>query len=168
MGLNSDRTCKVFYVNICCLSTRFYFLVPQWHSHPSFIKIVDVFDLYTHKTRTFTMRLAVTTSTKETVFHRGVAWTRPPKSRPNRSHRKRSYSISKIGNMMGCDHPSCDPVDPLGASCGISNIFQQRPSTILKFKNFNILSRDCHCCPNLLLYTKFHQNWFTCSAFRRP
>jgi len=25
----------------------FIFFVPQWHSHPSFMKIVDVFDLYT-------------------------------------------------------------------------------------------------------------------------
>jgi len=25
------------------------FFVPQWHSHPSFIKIVDVFNLYTQK-----------------------------------------------------------------------------------------------------------------------
>ena len=25
---------------------------------------------------------------------------------------KRSYSISNIGNMMGCDHPSCLPVGP--------------------------------------------------------
>ena len=34
-------------------------------------------------------------------------------------------------------------------------------SAILNFKIFNIWSRDCHCDPNLLLYTKFHQNRFT-------
>jgi len=54
------------------------------------------------------------------------------------------------------------------ASYGISNIFQQRPSAILNFKNFNIWSRDCHCGPNLLWRTKFHQNWFARSASRRP
>ena len=45
MGLNSDKTSKVFCINICLFSTRFYFVVPQWRL--SFIKIVDVFDLYT-------------------------------------------------------------------------------------------------------------------------
>ena len=43
-----------------------------------------------------------------------------------------------------------------------------RPSAILNFKNFNIWSRDCHCGSNLLLRTKFHQNWFTRSTSRRP
>jgi len=48
MGLNSDKTFKVFFgINICCFSTRLYIFVPQWHSHPSFIKIVDIFDLDT-------------------------------------------------------------------------------------------------------------------------
>ena len=35
-------------------------------------------------------------------------------------------------------------------------------------KIFYIWSRDCHYGPNLLLCTKFHKNWFTRSAFRRP
>jgi len=38
---------RFFCINICYFSTRFYFFVPQWHSHPSFIKIVHVFDYYT-------------------------------------------------------------------------------------------------------------------------
>jgi len=62
-----------------------------------------------------------------------------PKSRTNRSHRKRSYSISNIGNMMGCDYLSWSQSVHWQASYGISNIFQQRPSAILKFKNFNII-----------------------------
>jgi len=41
-----------------------------------------------------------------------------------------------------------------------------RPSAILNFKNFNIRSCDCHYGPNLLLRTKFHQNWLTSSASR--
>ena len=28
-SLNSDKTSKVFCINMCCFSTRFYFLVPQ-------------------------------------------------------------------------------------------------------------------------------------------
>ena len=56
----------------------------------------------------------------------------------------------------------------LQASYGISNTFQQRPSAILNFKNFNIQSHDRHCGPNLRLHTELHQNWFTRSASRRP
>jgi len=44
MGLNSDKT-SIFCINICCLFN--FIFVPQWHSHPGFITIVDVFDLYT-------------------------------------------------------------------------------------------------------------------------
>ena len=121
------------------------------------------------KTRAFTVRLAVTTNTKETILQKSVAWTRPPKSRPNRSHRKRSYSISNIGNMMGCDHPSCDTLGPLVGELWRFQYFPTwRPSRILNFKNCNIWSRDCHCGPNLLLCTKFQQNWFTRSASRPP
>ena len=66
-----------------------------------------------HKTRTITVRLALTIKYQGKRFcSRGVAWTRLTKSRPNRPHRKRSYSISNIGNMMGCDHLSCVPVGP--------------------------------------------------------
>jgi len=47
MGLNSDKTSKVFCINICWFLPDFIFFVPQWHSHPSFMKIMDVFKLYT-------------------------------------------------------------------------------------------------------------------------
>jgi len=48
MGLNSDKTSKVFFVFIFAVFLQdFNLFVPQWPSHPSFIKIVDVFDLYT-------------------------------------------------------------------------------------------------------------------------
>jgi len=48
MGLNSDKTSKVFCINICRFSTRFYFLY-QNGSHPSFIKIVHVWISTPHK-----------------------------------------------------------------------------------------------------------------------
>jgi len=70
---------------------------------------------------------------------------------------------------MGCDHPSCVPVGPLVGETWHFEYFQTwRPSAILNFKNFNIWSHDCRCGPNLLLHTKFHQNWFMHSAYRRP
>jgi len=47
MGLNSDKTSKIFVLIFVVFLPDFIFFVPQWHSHPSFIKIVDVFDLYT-------------------------------------------------------------------------------------------------------------------------
>jgi len=124
-----------------------------------------------HKTRTFNVRLAVTTKYQGKRFcSRGVAWTRPSKSRPNRSHRKRSYSLAFpiLGTWRDATTKVASQSVHLQASYGISNNFQQRPSAILNVKNFNIWSHDCHCGPNLLLHTKFHQNWFTRSASRRP
>jgi len=119
-----------------------------------------------HKTRTFTVRLAVTTKYQGNGFAAEV--------------------------LLGRDHPRIVTIGPivrwviafpilktwwdattkvasqsvhLQASYGISNAFKQRPSN---FKNFNIWSHDCHCGPNLLLHTKFNQNWFKRSASRRP
>jgi len=66
-----------------------------------------------HKTRTFTVPLAVTTNDQYQGNGFAAEVLLGPKSRPNRSHRKRCYSISNIGNMMGCDHPSREPVSPL-------------------------------------------------------
>ena len=168
MGLSSDKTSKFFCINICCFSTRFYFLVPQWHYHPSFIKIVDVSDLYTPQNQN---------------VHRAVS--------------SNDQYQGKVLQQMCCLDPRVVPIGPIvrgviafrilvtwrdattqvvsqsvhwQAGYSISNIFQQQPSAtcILNFKNFNIWSHDCHCCPNLLLCTKFHQNWFSHSAFRGP
>jgi len=48
MGLNSDKTSKVFCLNNCSFSTRFYFFCNiVVENRPNFIKIVDAFDLYT-------------------------------------------------------------------------------------------------------------------------
>jgi len=62
MGLNSDKTSKVYCINICCFLPDFIFFVPQWHNHPSFIKIVDFSDLYTPQNQN--VWLAVTTNKK--------------------------------------------------------------------------------------------------------
>jgi len=95
------------------------------------------------ETRTFTVRLAVTTNIKETVLQYSLVLVGcgPPKIRPNQSHRKTKYSISNIGNMMGlgCDHPSCVPVSPLVGELWHFEYFQTwQPSAILNFKNLNI------------------------------
>jgi len=79
---------------------------------------------------------------------------------------------SHVGDTMGCDYPSFIQIGAL-----VSQLwhFQHFPiwrlSTILNFENFHIWSRtfwsrDCHWVPNLLLYTKFYQNWITRSASR--
>jgi len=31
IGLNGDKSSQVFYINICCFSTRLHFFVPRWH-----------------------------------------------------------------------------------------------------------------------------------------
>jgi len=77
---------------------------------------------------------------------------RPPKSRPNRSHRKRSYSISNIGNMMGCDHQSCVPVGPLAGELWH---FEYFPTTtvrqLLIFDHMTVtVVRSCCCIPNFI------------------
>jgi len=64
---------------------------------------------------------------------------------------------------MGCNHQSCVPVGPFA---GESWHFEYFPTTTVR--QLLIFDHDCHCCPYLLLYTKFHQNWFTRSASRRP
>jgi len=67
---------------------------------------------------------------------------------------------------MGCDHQSCVPVGPFAGDWRVMAFRilcnNDRPPT------FNIWSHDWNCCPNLLLYTEFNQNWFTRSASRRP
>jgi len=131
-----------------------YFFVLQWYIDPSFIKIVDVFDLYTPQNQNIYCGVNSNDHIPRKRFcSRGVAWTWAPKSRTNRSHRKRSYSISNIGNMMRCNHLSCVPVGPFADELWhfeLSN--NDRPP--FRILTFNIWSRDCHCGPNMLLCTK--------------
>jgi len=64
-----DKTSKVFCINICCFSTRFYFLLYHSGTAINISSKLWTFLISTpHKTRTFTVRLAVTTNTKETVL----------------------------------------------------------------------------------------------------
>ena len=160
MGLNSDKTSKVFLLFF--YQILFYFCTTVTQSSRFYHNCGCFWSLHP-KNQNFHCAVSSNDQYQENGFAADVLIGL--KSRPNRSHRKRIYSISNIGNMMGCDHPSCKSVH-WQASYGILNIFQQRPSAILNCKNFNIWSREY--CPNLLLYTKFHQNWFTRSAFRRP
>jgi len=59
---------RFFVLIFAVFLPAFIFFVPQWHSRAGLFKFVDVFDLYTPKTRTFSVRLAVTTNTMETVL----------------------------------------------------------------------------------------------------
>jgi len=74
-----------------------------------------------------------------------------------------------VGNVIACDHPSFVPFGPLGGELWHFQYFPTwHLSAILSFKNLIFDRMACHCGPNLLLCTKFCQNWFTRSASRRP
>jgi len=137
MGLKRDKTStsKFFCINICCFSTRFYiFFVPQWHSHPSFMKIVDVFLICTHdKTRMFIVRLAVTTKYQGNCLAAEVLLKRDHPRVVPIGPIVRGVSISNIGNMMGCDHPSYVPV---GQFAGELWHFEYFPTTTLRHFEF--------------------------------
>ena len=111
-ALTVIKLLRFFCINICCFGTRFYFFL--YHSG-TIIQVSSKLWMFListpRKTKTFAVRLAVTTNNKGNGFAADVLLGL--KSRPNRSHRKRSYSTSNIGNMMACDHPSCVPVGPL-------------------------------------------------------
>ena len=117
-----------------------------------------------HKTRTFTVRLAVTTKYQGTVLQQRCCLD----ATTQESSQSGVIAFPILGTWWDATTKIASQSVHLQASYGISNTFQQRPSAILNFKNFNIWSHDCHCGPNLLLHTEFHQNWFTRSASRRP
>ena len=99
------QTSKVLCSNICWLfSPDFIFFLPQWHSHPSFIKMWMFLISTPHNNRTFTVRLTVSTDTKETVLQQRCWLDATIQDLSQLSHRKTSYSIFNIGNMMKCDH----------------------------------------------------------------
>ena len=135
MGLNSDKTSKVFFVLIFAVFVPNYiFFVPQWHSQPCFMKIVYVFDICTPSNQN--VHFAVSSNDqipRKRFCSRGIVWTRLTKSRPF------------AGELWH---------------------FEYFPTTTVR--QLLIFDHMTHCCPNLLLYTKFHQNWFTRSASRRP
>jgi len=110
--------------------------------------------------------LAVTTNTKETVLQQMCCLD--PRVVPIGPIVRGVIALPILGTWWDATTQVASQSVHWQASYGISNIFQQRLSAILNFKNFNIWSHDCHCCPNLLLYTKFHQNWFTRLASKRP
>ena len=103
MGLNSDKTSKVFCINICCFSTSFYLFL--YHSG-TVIQVSSTLWMFListpHKTRTFIVRLAVTTNTKETVLQQQccLEWTRPPKSRPNSHNSLCTLAQRKRASML--------------------------------------------------------------------
>ena len=70
MDLNSDKTSKVFCINICCFLTRFHFLVPRWHRLTHVSSKMCMCSISTpRKTRMFTVRLIGNGQyTKETVL----------------------------------------------------------------------------------------------------
>ena len=106
-----------------------------------------------HKTRTFTVWLPVTTKYQGNGFAAEVLLGRDSKSRPNRSHRKRSYIIYNIGNMIGCDHLSnCVLVGPFAGELWH---FEYFPTTTVRqhliFDHMTVtVVRICCCIPNFI------------------
>ena len=71
-------------------------------------------------------------------------------------HRKRSYSISNIGNMMGCNHQSCVQVGPFADELSHFEYFPTTTVRHFKFKNliFDLMTvtavLTCCCIPNFI------------------
>jgi len=107
MGLNSDKTSKVFLLFF--YQILFYFCTTVTQSSRFYHNCGCFWSLHP-KNQNFHCAVSSNDQYQENGFAADVLIGL--KSRPNRSHRKRIYSISNIGNMMGCDHPSCK-VGPL-------------------------------------------------------
>jgi len=107
------------------------FFVPQWHYHPSFIKIVDISDLYTRQNQNVHCAVSSNDRYQGNGFAAGLSLG--PKSRPNRSHRKRRGVIAfpLLGTWWNATTQVASQSVHWQVSYGISNIFQQRPSAIL-------------------------------------
>ena len=68
MGLNSDKTSKVFFVLIFAVFYQILFFLYQSGTNIQVSSKLCMFLISTpHETKTFTVRLAVMTNTKETV-----------------------------------------------------------------------------------------------------
>ena len=108
-----------------------------------------------HKTRTFSSNDQIP---RKRFCSRGVAWTRQPKSRPNRFHREKSYSIYNIGNMMGCDHQSCVPVGPFAGELWHFEYFPTMTvRQLLIFDDITVTVVRICCCIHTQLYSPFEK-----------
>jgi len=161
-ALTVIKLLRFFCINICCFSTRFYIFCTTVTQSSKFHENYGCF--WSLHPRTFTVRLAVTTKYQGSGFAAELqrccldattqeTGTTLGKSRPNRSHRKRSYSIPNIGNMMGCDHQSCVPVSPFAGE--LWRHFEYVPTTtvrqLLIFDHMTVIAvLTCCCIPNFI------------------
>jgi len=152
MALNSDKTSKVFCINICCFSTRFYF----WYHNGTVIQVswtLWMFLISTpHKTRTFTVRFAVTAKYQGNGFAAEVLLGRDyPRVVPVGPIVRGVIVFPILGKWWDATTKVASQSVHLQASYGISNTLQQRRSA-----NFNIWSmtvtvvRICCCTPNFI------------------
>ena len=156
MGLNSDKTSKVFLCWYLPFSTRFHFL---YHSG-TIIQVSSKLWMFListpHETKTFTVRLAVTTNTKETVLQQMCCLD--PKVVPIGPIVRGVIAFPILVTWWDATTQVASQSVHWQASYSIWNIFQQRPSAILNFKNFNIWSvtvnrpivQICCCIPNFI------------------
>jgi len=107
-----------------------------------------------HKTKTFTVRLAVTTNTKETLLQQMCCLD--PRVVPIGPIVRGVTAFPILGTWWDATTQVASQSVHWQASYGISNIFQQRPSAILNFKNLIfdhvtvIVVRICCCIPNFI------------------
>ena len=148
-ALTVIKLLRFFSINICCFSTRLYiFFVPQWHSQPSFMKWWMFLISTPHKTRTFTVQLAVATKYQWNGFAAEVLLGRDyPRVVPIGP-----IVRGVIGNMMGCDHLSCVPVGPFAGELWH---FEYFPTTtvhqLLIFDHMTVtVVRICCSIPNFI------------------
>ena len=69
------------------------------------------------------------------------------------AHSKRSYSISNIGNMMGCDHQSCVPDGPFTGELWHFEYFPTITTVrqLLIFDHMTVIAvLTCCCIPNFI------------------
>jgi len=135
IGLNSDKTSKVFCINICCYSTRFYIFYHNFFYHNGTVIQVSwklwMFLISTpHKTRTFTERLAVRTKYQGNGFAAKVLLGRDHPTQES-SQSVPSWAVIAfpiLGTWWDATTKVASQSVYLQASYGVSNTFQQRPS----------------------------------------
>ena len=131
--LNSDKTSKGFCINICCFSTRFYIFLYRNGTVTKVSWKLWMFLICTpHKTRTFTVRLAVTSKYQENGFAAEVLLGRDhPRVVTIGPIVRGVIAFPILGTWWDATIQVASLSVHLQASYGISNTFQQRPSAIL-------------------------------------
>ena len=129
MGLNSDKTSKVFRINICCFFYQILYFCTIVAQSSKFHENCGFFFICTpHKTRTFTVLLAVTTKYQGNGFAAEVLLGRDHlRVVPIGPIVRGVIAFPIFGTWWDATTEVASQSVHLQASYGISNTFQQRP-----------------------------------------